>query len=209
MFGEYSHYKNNQEEIIESAVAEAIEDQIELNKVNFSRARKGTNLAQEFGVTDKINSPLKYAYFRSPEKFGTIEFNYPLTWSVYQKSDMTSDTRQDRYAVYFDEYMVTPTAEGTSHALQVIVEARLYEEVLRGFQNNINDGTLKATLYVVPNHEGEDYTGVRLDGKLENGASGILILLKSREKTMHIRCDIEDKLEDFEQIILPSFQFIP
>jgi hypothetical protein len=209
VFGEYNHYKNDEEKIVQTTVEKAVETQTEQDKENFAWARKGANLVEEFEVTDKINNPLTYAHFKSPEKFGTIELNYPMTWSVYEKSDLTKATDEDRYAVYFDENMVTPTDGGTSHALQVIVEARLYESVLQDFQKNVNEGTLKATPYVVPKHDGDDYTGVRLDGKLENGASGILILLKTREKTMHIRCDIESKLEDFEHIVLPSFQFIP
>jgi hypothetical protein len=127
------------------------------------------------------------------------------------KETADSGYRGYRYAVYFDENIVTPTSKGSSHALQIIVEERLYEDVLTdsALQRNISEGTLKATPYVVPMHEGDDYTGVRLDGKLESGASGVLILLKNREKTMHIRCDIEKYLDDFERIILPSFQFIP
>lgn len=209
VFGEYNHYKNNQEQIVQFAIDKAVDEQVAQNKVNFTWAKKGANLAEEFGVTDDIINPLKYAHFKSPEKFGTIEFDYPLTWSVYEKSNMTKTTDDKRYAVYFDEGMVTPTDKGTSHALQIVVEARLYEDVLQDFQKNVNDGVLKATPYVVPEHEGDDYTGVRLDGTLENGASGVLILLKTREKTMHIRCDIEDKLADFEKIVLPSFKFIP
>jgi hypothetical protein len=209
VFGEYSHYTNDQEQIIQTTVNKAVEQQIEQDDVNFTWARKGTNLAEEFDVTDKINNPLKYAHFKSPEQFGSIELDYPLTWSAYERNDMTKPTNISRYDVYFDENVVTPTKDGTSHALHVAVEATLYEKVLETYQKNVDAGKLKAVPYVVPGHDGDDYTGVRLDGVLENGASGIMIILKTREKTMSIRCDIEDKLVDFEKIVLPSFQFIP
>jgi hypothetical protein len=208
VFNEYNHYKNDQAQIIQTAVDAAITDQTEQNAVNFAWAKKGTDLEAEFNIKGVIN-PLRYAHFVSPETFGTIEFNYPLTWSVYTKNDMTKTTNDKRYDVYFDENIVTPTSEGTSHALHVSVVAELYEKALQAFQKNIDEGSLKAVPYVVPGHEGDDYTGVRLDGKLENGASGTLILLKTREKTMYIRSDLGDYLADFERIVLPSFQFIP
>ena len=204
IFSEYNHYKNDQEQIIQNAVDKARENEREKRNEDFAWARKGWDVSDQ-----GIVSPLKFAHFKSPEKFGAIEFDYPLTWSVYQKNDATKITDTNRYDVYFDEGIVKPATDGSSHALHIKLESRLYEIVLKDFQKNIDQGQLKAVPYVLPGRTGDDYTGVRLDGKLETGASGTLILLKAREKTLSIRSDLSNYHLDFLEIVLPSLQFIP
>jgi hypothetical protein len=202
----YAHYSNDADAISAAAASSATADQSATDKTNTAEALKGVPNEKLGGLTTK----LKYAHFKSPQQFATIEFDYPLTWSVYEKNDATKVTDENNYDVYFDEGRVKSTAFKQPHSLHVNIVDTTYEDTLATFRKLIDSGALSATPYVVPGHEDDaDYSGVKLDGQLEQGVSGTALILKTREKTMIIRSDLASTMDDFENIVLPSFKFVP
>jgi hypothetical protein len=202
-FADFSKYSNNGEEIVAEARDLAAESQKAEDEELFIEAAKGTQF-------ENIKNPLKYAHFKAPAQFATIEFDYPATWAVYQKNEASKTTDANRYDVYFDVGQVSSTQYAQPHSLLVSIVNTSYEKTLEGFRKNVDSGVLTAIPYVVPGHDGDvDYSGVRLDGQLETGVSGVMLILKTREKSLLIRSDLAATMDDFEKIVLPSFTFLP
>jgi hypothetical protein len=203
VFKDFAHYSSNSTEIVAEARDLATESQKAEDEELFTEALKGTQF-------ENIKNPLKYAHFKAPSQFATIEFDYPLTWAVYEKNEASKTTDANRYDVYFDVGSVTSTQYAQPHSLLVSIVNTSYEKTLEGFRKNVDSGALIAIPYSVPGHEGDvDYSGVRLDGQLETGVSGVMLILKTREKSLLIRSDLAATMDDFEKIVLPSFTFLP
>jgi hypothetical protein len=203
IYGDFAHFSNDKEEVVAEAADDAKLEQAESDGAEIIELVKGK-------PAENLKTPLTYAHFKAPAQFAGIEFNYPLTWSVYEKNDATKTTDDKRYDIYFDVGTVDSTQTARAHSLVVSIISDSYESVLGGFRKNIDSGILMAVPYAVTGHENDvNYSGVLLDGNLETGVTGVMLILKTREKTLTIRSDLADTMDDFRDIMLPSFTFVP
>lgn len=212
IYSETNHYVNDGDQIIASEIMNATEEQSATDQDIFFAAAQGKQY-------DEFANPIKYRKFQSGVSWSSVEFNYPYNWSSYKMWDGSETTSKRQYAVYFDtNYLtdengfggVTPTNTAGLHSLYVKILDQPYPTTVLSYQTNIKDGLLTATPYAVPGHDGDNnYSGVLLSGQLENGASGKAIVLKTRDRTLIIGCDIESSLPEFTDIVMTSFKFAP
>ena len=181
-FLNFNDQKNNVDEKIAAAVAEAKREQSVEDEAKFAEREK---------------QPTKQ--FVGPEDLGRVEFHYPKTWSGYVDNlGQGSGT----YEAYFQPGVVSPISGGTPYALRVSIDNESYDSVLEGYQAQVKEGELKSSAVTV---NGE--TGTRLEGKFDDEIDGVMILLKVRDKTLRVYTESRTFQPDLENIILPSLVF--
>lgn len=202
-YNEHNNYSNNSVDIIDAAAVSAQADQRSKNIQIIDEAKKGV-------VIDGRVNPVKFAYFQAPERLANLKFEYPRTWSIFIKNDATAATDNSRFDAFFDIGAVQPTTTSRPHALRLSIVDRSYENTLSDYRARVNSGDLIAIPYVVSGHVTDsDFFGMRLDGIIEDGISGTLIILPLRDKTIMLRNEVAEATTDFEDIVLPSLDFIP
>lgn len=181
-------YKNQSEAIVDEAVNEAKIVQKEEDEAHFAEEAKKP-----------------YAEYVGPSDFGSIKFNYPKTWSVY--NSVFDDTG---YTVIFYPGVIPVVNDETAMALRVSVINQQYETVIKEYEEVVTTGQLKATAINVAKTEGfAGYKGIRFDGSInETLPQGTIVVLKSRDKTILIQTDAKDWATDFNEIILPTFRYV-
>lgn len=182
-FTERTDYKNNVDEKIEAATAVAVE-------------RAKTEKDNEFLEREK--EPLKN--YTSPAQYGSFSMKYPKTWSAYSNEQ----TNQLMLAMQPD---VVSSNQQTSYTLKVEVVGTQYAQAIRQAENNIKQGKLRASAVSLPKVSG--VVGLRVDGEIANGKNGATVYMPMRDKTIKITTESTDKLADFNNIILPNFEFTP
>lgn len=176
-------YKNNVDQKIDVAVKVA-NDQLSSEKDN------------EFLEREK--KPLKT--YAGPSLFGDISFSYPKTWSGYVVSD-------DRSFVMLMDKTVVDGADGAKHALRVEVIENEYVDEIENLESEIEAGNIKSSAFRLKKLQ--SVLGVRADGNFEEGVAGSKVYLPLRDKTILISVESPEYLKDFNDIILPSFDFKP
>jgi hypothetical protein len=182
-FAGQQDYKNNSDQKSAAAVAVATE-------------RTKSEKDNEFLQREK--EPLKN--YTSPVQFGSFSLKYPKTWSAY------SDEKSDRQTLLMQPDVISSNIN-TPYALKVEVVSQQYTQMITQLDNDIKVGKLTAsafTLAKVP-----DVVGLRVDGKLTNDKTGAAVYLPLRDKTIKISTESPDKVADFNNIILPNFEFKP
>ena len=184
---EIDRYKTETDSIVSEAVEEAKLEQKEEDTKHFSK---------------KYNEP--YAEYAGPADFGSIRFNYPKTWSVYNnKFD------QNGYQVVFYPDVIPVVSDKTAMALRISVVNKQYETVVSEYETLVVQGQLRASVINVAQTEDfSGYEGIKLEGAInEVLAEGTIILLKLRDKTIQLQTDSVDWLSDLDEIILPTFHY--
>lgn len=142
-----------------------------------------------------------FRVFQGPSDFGSISFQYPKTWSAYVADD------SDEYEVAFFP-LVVPVQGGrtasTPLPLRIKVVNTPYSKYVSEFQKAIEEKELKSVPVEI---SGE--VGNRLDGKLEEGINGSMVVFKVRDKTMTMSTEAEEYRKDFNEIILKTLTFNP
>lgn len=145
-----------------------------------------------------------YAEYVGPSDFGSIRFNYPKNWSVYN-----SQLSQTGYEVVFHPGTVPVLGDEAAMALRVTVANKQYEAVLKEYEALITTGQLRAS--VVNAGQGENfagYEGIRFDGAINTTlVDGSIVVLKLRDKTILVRTDDADYVGDFDSLILATFRY--
>lgn len=175
-------YKNNSDKKV--AAAEVV-------------TKKETATAKDNAYLEKEKYPLKT--YKGPSDLGSISVTYPKTWSAYVSPDT------DNFFIFNPDIV---TAGATQlYALKITVATISYDTAITQYNGQIQLGKLKATAYSLP--KVSSVVGLRLDGEIQPGQPGSLILLPLRDKTIEIACQIPDFLKDFNKIILPNITFNP
>jgi hypothetical protein len=184
---EVDKYKTQTDSIISEAVSTA--------KV----AQKEEDTAHFFEEAKK-----PYAEYVGLSDFGSIRFNYPKTWSVYN-----NQFDQNSYEVVFHPNLVPVVSEQAAMSLRLSVVNKQYETVLAEYEKFITTGQLRASVINVGQSESfAGYEGIRFDGAInETLADGSIVILKLRDKTILVRTDAVDWASDFDEIILPTFRY--
>lgn len=180
-------YKNNVTPKIDAAVKVAVQNE---------DSRKDNEFVQ------KEKSPFKT--FIGPDTFGGVTFNYPKTWSAYVIND-------DKAPIPLDGYLhpnYVPSIGGsTAYALRIRVLDKQYSEELKTYEPKTKQGKITATAYVAKNQP--KVIGTRLDGEVNTGQKDHMVILPLRDKTLEISTESDQFIDDFEKIILDSFNFTP
>jgi hypothetical protein len=184
---EVEKYKTETDLIINSAVGEAKLEQKEEDTAHFFEESKKP-----------------YAEYAGPSDFGSIRFEYPKTWSVYN-----SQFSQNGYEVVFYPGVIPVVSDETAMALRVSVLNKQYETIIAEYEALVATGQLRASVANVAQSESfAGYEGIRFDGMMnESLANGSIIVLKLRDKTILLRTDTIDWMTDFNEIVLPAFRY--
>lgn len=181
-FVNYNDQKNNVDQKIVAAVADAKRQQTVDDEAKFAEREK---------------QPTRQ--FAGPDDWGGIRFNYPKTWSAYIDKDGSNNSN---YEAYFSAGPVPPVSGKTPYALRVTMEKKSYESVITSYQDLVKKGDLKSSPVTL---QGE--TGTRLDGKFTKDLSGSMVLFKVRDKTLEVYTQSPSFAADYNDIILPSLTF--
>jgi len=176
-------YKDNTDQIVEEAVGVAVE-------------RAKSDKDNEFLQREK--EPLKG--YSSPSQYGSFSLKYPKTWSAY------SNEQADQLTLTMQPDVVSSNGK-TAYALKVEVLGTPYEQTLRQLESNIKQGKATASAYALP--KVPDVVGLRIDGEVAQGKTGSAVYLPLRDKTIKIVSETQDRVPDFDSIILPNFEFRP
>lgn len=187
-FMQMNDYKNNADQKAEVAATEAREAQ---------RAESDEQCAEEY------KKP--FLVYRSPSDFGSVEFSYPRNWSSYIEQAGVGPNGGDQLAVFFYPVSVPTINDNTVYALRLRVINQAYEEVLKSFEGQVQEGRLRASPIVLAS----GFEGIRIDGQLSDVINGSVVVFKIRDKTLIIRTDSQTFMNDFNNIILPSLKFEP
>jgi hypothetical protein len=181
-------YKDNSDEKVASAVETAKEE---------TRTEEAARYAEE------SKEPLKP--YVGPAQFGTVRLEYPKTWSAYI-------VNRDRGSTPVNWYLhpnVVPDSDNRDnvYALRVEVVEQTYDRVLDGFESGVRNGTVTTQPYALP--KVPDVVGSRVNGEVERGKQGSMVLFPLRNLTLKVWTESNDYLADFNNIILPNISFVP
>jgi hypothetical protein len=177
------YYRDNADKIAYQAAEAARNEQLMIDEESFD---------------ERMKQP--YAEFVGPSDYGSIGFNYPRNWSAYNSKDDSSG-----YEVIFYPNVIPQITKDTPVALKVGVINNNYEAELANHESAIKNGKLSAAPFTT--NQGQQ--GVIFNGNLNNNFVSSFVLLKLRDKTIMIQTDTDKYLNDFDEIIFESFNFLP
>ncbi len=173
----YNDAKTDLDLKIEKAVTEAVDDKVE-------------ELEDEFAEREKD----PYKTFAGPIDYGELSFKYPKTWSVYIAKDAS---RGGNFEAYMNPGEVNTVSQGTINSLRVIIRDESYEDVVAGYQRDIDNKNLTMTSITVNGVTANRYTGVIPGTEL----NGFIVVFKIRDKTAILQTDSTLFKEDFDTLI--------
>lgn len=142
--------------------------------------------------------------FTGPADYGTLSFDYPRTWATYVSKDATKGGDYEAYL----NFKTVPTAPSSASstttsrfALRVAIYAKSYDDVLKPYSSAIDKGEIISSIFTINREDKATVTGARLDGLLSKDGKASAIFFKLRDKTVMLRTDGTDYLEDFNALI--------
>ena len=182
-FTERQSYKNDVDEKIATA--------IEINSKQVSDQKDNEFLEKEKYPLDS---------FEGSSQYGSIKVNYPKTWSAY----ITENANGAEYV--FSPRHVSGEIN-SSRALKIVVENNRYNQAVTTYDGQLLNGEIKAKAYSLP--KVRNVVGTRIDGAIEQGKQGSVILFPLRDKTIKIINEVPGVVNDFNNIILENLTFNP
>ncbi len=178
-YGNFTEQRDNNQPLIEAAVEKAKNEQ-------------KTALEADFAEREKL--PTKN--YVAPGEFGSIRLSHPKTWSSYV------DNKGDSINFYAHPNFVP--SENVNYALRMSVVSEPFSEVTEEYQDAIEDGELKSSTF-----QAAGVSGSRLDGLLEEGKTGSMVIFPLRDKTLRVWTETTDFRSDFDNIVLKNLTFVP
>lgn len=181
-------YKNNVATKVSAAVSTAIQSEDAKDNAQFAQDEK---------------QPLKT--YSGPTTYGSIQLQYPRTWSGYVNEDASGQTDVDGY---FSPNVV-PDIEGqnSTFALRIQVLSESYSNVMQNYTTAISAKQVTAVPYSLP--KVPSVIGTRLDGAIEQDKQGAMIILPLRNTTLIVWTEAMTYVGDFNNNILPNLSFSP
>ncbi|MBQ3468160.1 hypothetical protein IJH19_01305 [Candidatus Saccharibacteria bacterium] len=138
----------------------------------------------------------KYPYkmFSGPADLGSLTFEYPKTWSLYEEEDASSGNSE--FSAYLNPDKVPPVNSNNPIALRVKIFNEGYDSYIQSYQSKVEDGTMTLTVAPVGGANANIYKGL-----LENDFQGIAAVLKIRDKTVVIQTDALVFENDFNKVL--------
>jgi hypothetical protein len=181
-------YKNNSDKKAAAAVAAAIE-------------KEDAKKAAEFAEASK--SPVKT--YSGPAAYGSVQVEYPKTWSAYVLEESNGSSNVDGY--FNPNYVPNVSGQTSSFALRVRVVNQAYSAVLQAMQSRIKTGKLTATAYAFP--KVPTAIGTKLSGEIDANKQGTMILVPLRDNTLEVWTEGTGAVNDFNTYVLPNLSFSP
>jgi hypothetical protein len=175
-------------------------DQIVAKEVTAAKQQTSDEKDKEF--LEKEKSPLKE--YKGPATYGSVSIMYPKTWSAYV--NQSGDSGQPVNG-YFHPNFVPAVDSGTAFALRVEVISKSYEQVVKEFDTKVKSGKVKVSPYQAPKVPA--IAGSRVEGEINQGQKGIMVLFPLRDKTLKISTQTDSFQKDFNEIILANLTFSP
>lgn len=180
-------YKNNSDKKVTSAV---------------EIAEQQTSTAKDKEFLEKEKNPLKQ--YKGPAAFGTVNIQYPKTWSAFITESDKNDTPVDGY---LHPNFVPGVQSGTDFALRVKVLSKQYADVLKQYESKVKSGKVKISPYTAP--KVSNVLGSRIEGEINTGQQDSMVLFPLRDKTLEISTESSQFKGDFDSIILANLTFVP
>ncbi len=168
--------------------------------VTAAKEAQAQALQKEF--TEKEKNPLRT--YLGPSNYGTLHIEYPKTWSAFVTETSNGSTPVDGYA---HPSFVPGLQTGTAYALRFQIVSNSYASELKKYDALIK--TKKITVAPFKLVKLPSVTGVRLDGEINPGQKGTLVLLPLRDKSIEVSTQSVTFAADFNNIILPNLTFEP
>jgi hypothetical protein len=179
-------YKNNSDIKAAAAAKQATDTEALKKDAQFAEAEK---------------SPLKT--FTSSETFGSLTFQYPKTWSLYESKTTTAKPLDN----FFNPNSVPDEAFRKPYALRLQVVDVPYITILKGFDKSVAsaESSMSAFRFVkVPS-----VLGSMVKGPVGNSDTGTMVLVPLRDKTLILWTEGTSNSADFVNSVLPSVSFTP
>lgn len=186
-FMERGKYKNDTDAIVAKEVA-------------LAEQRVSTAKDAEFVEAEK--KPTKA--YKGPSTFGSVELEYPKTWSAFITESGQGNTPIDGY---LHPNFVPGTQSGTQFALRLEVVQRTYDDVLKQFDSKVRQGKVAVSPFRAEHVP--DVLGARVEGEINQGQKNLMVLFPIRDKTLKISTESETFFKDFNEIILKTLKFVP
>ena len=145
--------------------------------VAIARSEAAEKAEREFEEREK--NP--YKIFSGPADFGSLTFEYPKTWSLYEEED--ASTNND-FSAYLNPDKVPPVDSNNPIALRVMILNESYDSYIQSYQSKVEDGSMTLTVSPVGGTNANIYKG-----RLDNDFQGIAAILKIRDKTVVMQTD--------------------
>ncbi len=165
-------------------------------------AKQQVSQEKDKEFAEKQKSP--YEEYKGPSTYGSIDILYPKTWSGFVTETARSNVSIDGY---FHPGVVPGIQSSTAFALRIQVTSQPYDEELKQFSAQATSGKVKVSPYKAP--KVPNTLGARVEGEINNGQKGILILFPVRDKTLKISTESEQFRADFDNTILANLNFVP
>ena len=155
--------------------------------------------AREKEITDELEAKfaerekVPYRIFAGPADYGSLNFKYPKTWSVYIARDASNG---GDFEAYLHPSEVPAVNSNTIYALRVTIRSESFENANSRYKSLVQTGKLTSSVISVG---GADAT--RYDGRLPSNLVGSVVIFKIRDKTVTLETDAELYREDFAQIL--------
>lgn len=172
----YMEQKTDVDGKIDTAVSEAKKEQADTLEAKFTARDKEPNRE-----------------FVGPEDYGRLAFNYPKTWSVYIKQDITQG---GDYEAFLNPVSVPPVSDTQQYALRVKIQQMDYDKVIATYSTLVKKGDLKSSAVTA-----NDTNGTRFDGTFTKYIRGSAVVFKLRDKTITLRTDADTFKPDFDALI--------
>jgi len=156
--------------------------------------------AREKEITDELEAKfterekIPYKTFAGPADYGSLNFKYPKTWSVYIAKDAS---KGGDFEAYLHPSEVPAYANDTIYALRVTIKSESFESTNNRYKSFVQSGKLTSSVISVGKAD-----ATRYDGQLpSNNLIGSVAIFKIRDKTVTLETDAELYREDFAQIL--------
>jgi hypothetical protein len=145
---------------------------------------------------EQMKSPM--LKFEGPADYGSLQFDYPKTWSLYVAKDAN---RGGDFEAYLNPRVVQPVSATAQFALRVVIYDKAYGDVIKQYDQQLKKGELKAMSFVVAREGAPTVTGVRYEGLFAKEFQATGVFFKLRDKTVMIRTDGDGYVGDFDALI--------
>lgn len=175
-------------------------DQVVAKEVALAEQRVASEKDKEF--QEKEKQPTKP--YKGPSTFGSVEFNYPKTWSAHIDENGGGNAPINGY---LHPDFVPGLKSGTAFALRVEVITDSYDSELKRFESKVKSGKVTVTPFRA--ERVPDVLGARVEGEINTGQKDIMVLFPIRDKTLKVSTESEPFYKDFNDIILKTLKFVP
>jgi hypothetical protein len=187
-YGSMQDYKTNSDQKSAAAVQTAIQ-------------KEDTKKAAEFAEASK--SPLKT--YSGPAAYGSLQVQFPKTWSAYVKEPTGGDGTLDGF--FNSGFVPSTETDSNSYALRVKILNQAYASVIQTLQGTIKNGKLTATPYAFP--KVPNTIGTKVSGAIQPTKQGTMVIVPLRANTLEVWTEGTAGQADFDNFILPNLSFAP